>query len=873
MAEEDDHYGFLSNRERGAVTSISVELLGTPDNPGYNDYYDEEGEYDLQPKIACELVIRRADGPIIRECGYYQGNTLYNPKTGKTIASDPKGCVIISGAGVGRQGEKQVDSGSYAYSGPIVGGTMTGKKCTVVRITPAFQALEGCLGFKYTGEVENGLPHGYGELNDKEYEGYFNNGNAKKLVCRRDSNRGDFPYALLLEKSFAITTVLSEEPARDKYERFQLDVLNLDRAKPLFSTVKVINSKCCFSTSGAKVLPPEMIIEALYFCPIYGKGGTDVVGCIAVNCQALNMALSTNPADLDDLVEIGNGNGNDYLPAVALGRDSNNPDGFKMSPIRLIFNGPNSSLYVSDAQSAPFAQTKHYLLETIGRDFAVRSGRAQDNIFFGGRPEEHETLMLTLVESIGELKRVRFAAELIISPSMKVTSFLESIAIDQNVLLTTTEDYISTVVSLRNSLSPNAHAIAVILDIKKMRKIVTESSSEWRRLDSTDEVFFYIFDSSAVIGNGAFSEEYKNVLEGIERNSRRINVNIQETGSCWLYAVAAVLTAIKNPQLVARLASGEIELQKLSHVIDLSSFTDSQLSKFLNIFVVETLLTLQRIGNTYGVGLIQGRLLLGQVVNDWFAALVRKHFSDDNLLDLFELRIRLLLDCALAGYQESFGSYEQNVISESKIALQKYMSSTTGLMGGLLEKGGSLISPDETLGRDIEFVKFLEKFKRFDDRLLLAIDEIKSSPCRAHRGYGETTRDIKFPENQKSSLSPSFSSSSGRDSRIRDGSRRMFKGQSLEKYPAERDLVDEDSVDKDCILIISDEEKEFSLSENTKKKRPRSTNGINSDFVSRKNKRPRLDSVEEKVNKAEMDRLEDATDGFSESFGPSQRQK
>ncbi|MDR3078613.1 MAG: MORN repeat-containing protein [Rickettsiales bacterium] len=846
---KNDYYGFLRNEGAKAVISISVELLGTPDRPGYDDSYDEkEGEKDdLQPKIACEVVIRRVDGFTTREGGCYMGKIEVDEETGTFVADDPEGHVIIAASGIACRTNGQMINGGYSYTGPIVRGTMTGSEASIIRVTPKGEVDDDCCAEPvYEGEVENGLPHGYGKLNDK-YEGYFENGNRIRLLQQQDQDGEGFPCVLLFfPRNLVAMVTLSKVPVCGEYERFQLDDVDLNKAKPLFSELR---ARGCSSISRTGVPFVETIPETSYF--IYGKDGVNVVGRLAVNYHLLNMVLAGNLENLENLDNfVAIWNRNDYLLGAAFGRDPNNPDGFKMPPFRLIFDRPNSSTDVLDAQLGLFEQVRRKLLETMRRDFAIRSGRTEDKHFSGGCTEEYGALVLTLAENVKELKRVRFTTGLIIISPRNVTSFLESMAIDRDTLLVIEEDYVATAASIGSNLFTSGHAIALILDLKKIRKIMTEPSSGWETLNSTDEVLFYIFDSSAIIGNGTFSKEYENILEGIKRNSRRININIQKTGSCWLYAVAAVLTAIKNPQLVARLVSGEIELQKLSHVARPSLTVNLQSSKFLNIFVTETLLTLQRIGNTYDVGLTQGRLLLGRVVDDSFVTLVINHFNGGNLLNLLEMRKNMML---FAENKKFSKSPIGDVTNEHGRILQKDMSSATSLVDKLLAKeliDEPLVDPNNALRRDVEFVDSLEKFKRLDGRLVSMGGEVKVSHPRARRVCGKPSRNTKLLGNQKSGLSLSSPSSSSSGSRIQDG----FEQNTSRGQLPEENLTDEDSNKEDYIPTasnrdeVSDKEEEFNLLDNIKRKHPRLASGTGSSFSSiEKNKRLRLDqeTVEE----------------------------
>jgi hypothetical protein len=135
-------------------------------------------------------------------------------------------------------------------------------------------------------------------------------------------------------------------------------------------------------------------------------------------------------------------------------------------------------------------------------------------------------------------------------------NFLESIGIGD--IKEIKKDYIS----MKISAKPQEHAVSVILDIKKMKELMKKTG---RNLDEAiaGEKVIYCYDSSRVLGCPVIEnspEAYYYNMGALTKNCDFVNLRQQELSSCWFQAVASTLTAMKHPEIVKKIADGEIEL-------------------------------------------------------------------------------------------------------------------------------------------------------------------------------------------------------------------------------------------------------------------------------------------------------------------------
>jgi hypothetical protein len=666
-----DVYGFFGGGEN-PVRSVEVKLvepelikylLGVraagPRNP----------DYSLLRSIPCELLITREDGLAAVKSGQYEGEVVtVDLGAGIYVANDPKGRIKVSD-----------ENGLFLYIGDVKNGEMSG----FAKITRKIPKSPGGgddedEGYEQTvtfeGEVSHGLPHGYGKQTDRDHdfirEGHFFFGWARETVFWREGPA--IPPKLISydgERNLVTRIILSENLNRNSKGRIAfLEDGNMEGIGLLIKEQRLYQ----YGTSGK-------CIRNLSSYYLYGEDETTLVRIIEVNYAGIDLALRGNSIkNLESLLTMG------FI------RDISETKGIKVAKPLVTFE-----------------DYRECLTKSVAQNLNVRFGNGDPSGVNSTQHELNQLMLLSNMASVDELRRIRFAPEGFSYRTLKrVTSLLESIRINQHSLLTITENYISLFLGL------NGHAASAILDLEEMRKIVGQSG--WNALDETDTTLFYIYDSSTLFGARCYDGKYEKVLGVAKEKGLRINMNVQGLDSCWLHAVAAQVTAMKNPHLVANLKSG-IKLHSLSKDGRLPGPSGGMggqpenLGDILNGFVAETLLTLQRIADAAGVNLPGRRLLVGHVVRDSFFLAIKVYFDNEILAKFLEYRIRIVFGV----FEEKFrGLFSQ---SYRKILTERHSEQFKREVEKKDKNLKQLYFLEEEAKNDRELVNFLEKIRILEE--------------------------------------------------------------------------------------------------------------------------------------------------------------
>ncbi|MDR3078728.1 MAG: hypothetical protein LBU15_01680 [Rickettsiales bacterium] len=637
--ESYDSFGFIDNVGEAAVSSITLELVA-------GDVPKERRElwWNNGSTSCCDIVITRRDGSVRRERGVYWGMAVEDEKTNGLVASDPNGYVDFDDPSIG----------GYSYNGKIERGNMSGR-ATITRKMYATGSRPGdrCLSRKktFSGDVQDGLCHGYGVLTSNEgnnlittEEGEFFGGNRLRVLLERSENfeetkestRGLWSVDVYDKTGMCVSTViLPEKPVRSGKQIPSLRSGNLADLRPLVSTEwkygadyspDLFQDPKNFDPKNSDPRNPERISCYLYD----GDERKTLQRIIEIDCNAFNEAFSKN-------LEY-------HLPSTG--------------EMEFLVDRP-----VADgiAKLKCFRDYQAQLVKFLQQYFNARLSGGTRTFLNGGNREATVALVFACVEDMGELRRFRFSSKMV-NQFISVTCFLESMGIEGGTALNALgEDYITTTLSLKT------HSTALILDLKKMKEIV--KTFGWHWLNSTNDILFYLYDSSGIFGSQHHDGKYKNILGGIRKNTRRINrENIQNGGSCWFHGAAAVVAAIKNPHLVDWLRSGKIELYGLSNDVsgeeEIKGITSpGEVGEDLNIFLAETMLTLQRIGDMVGYRFFLTQFLARYVVNDDFVAQMLKYFDNGRIGKLLEQKIEMGLALFESGDKKFPESERQSIIN------------------------------------------------------------------------------------------------------------------------------------------------------------------------------------------------------------------
>ncbi|MDR3079094.1 MAG: hypothetical protein LBU15_03570, partial [Rickettsiales bacterium] len=671
---KDDVYGLFGDGEN-PVRSIEVRLVD-PDpglikssrrvramGPRHPDYY-------FFRSIPCELLITREDNLAAVKSGQYEGevvtlDSLY-------VANDPEGCIRVGDG-----------DGLFLYEGDVANGEMSGFAKITRKIPKSLgdgdDEHENCgRTVIFEGEVSHGLLHGYGkriisDLSDCYVrEGYFAKGAAVNTLLQKPGST--YPPELTScdkEKGLMIRRVLSGDPARNWNHQIVFSAEgNVEGVRPLSEWRR----QCQKDTTG------EKLIKSLVIYYLYGDDETTLERAIEINYVGIVLALDGNGLEnLEDLLTMG------FL------RDISEDKGIEGARPLVTFEA-----------------YRECLTKVVAQNFKIRFESGDATGVNSGQYELYLVMLLANMESIDELRRIRFSSEYFNPKDLKnVTSFLESIIMDEQSVLATTENYVSVYVS------PGGHAAAVILDLEEMRKIVRDAG--WNALNGTDTTLFYIYDSGAIFGSRYYGGKYEKVLDVIMKKGLRINMNVQELGSCWFYALAAQVTAMKNPHLVANLKSGGIKLHSLSKDGGLPEPSEGMggqpedLGDILNGFVAETLLTLHRIADAAGVNLPRRRLLVGHVVDHVFLQTIKVYFDNEVLAEFLGYRIRIVFGVFEAKFHR-FSQCYRKILTEKHFEKFKIEAE---------KKDEDLKQSDisnEEAKNDRKLVNFLEKFRILEER-------------------------------------------------------------------------------------------------------------------------------------------------------------
>ena len=185
-----------------------------------------------------------------------------------------------------------------------------------------------------------------------------------------------------------------------------------------------------------------------------------------------------------------------------------------------------------------------------------------ENRMKGGRTGLQNLLILSGLESLESLERIRFgieqnnpgwptniykdAEELLKSYGLTISnpskdSNLVSIFDDNLKGL----DYITT----NAATTTKDHAVNITIDLNKIREPLKKGETR----DNID--FIYSYDSSRAIGD----INYEGDLSNLTNNCKFYNHNQQKLGSCWYNTSCSTLTAAENPDIINRIRNEEIE--------------------------------------------------------------------------------------------------------------------------------------------------------------------------------------------------------------------------------------------------------------------------------------------------------------------------
>jgi hypothetical protein len=220
----------------------------------------------------------------------------------------------------------------------------------------------------------------------------------------------------------------------------------------------------------------------------------------------------------------------------------------------------------------PPKEIAEFLMAGAKRVAGTRAAQGIDG-FDGSYSLESQAMILSMAKK-EHLKNIRFYTKKTSYASM--TSFLKSIGVDEENLGKSKEDYIA----IHAATDKGNHAVCFLVNLKKIRKV------SWDKLDVSGETLIHCFDSSRV---GTFSN--------LSRNIGFLNCNQQEKGSCWFQALAAVLVALENPEVVGRVLNGEIPTHGPSERVHLGA------DDVPNEFTLKQVLKLQEVVDTLAVKL------------------------------------------------------------------------------------------------------------------------------------------------------------------------------------------------------------------------------------------------------------------------------
>ncbi|MDR2077449.1 MAG: hypothetical protein LBP39_00610 [Rickettsiales bacterium] len=210
-----------------------------------------------------------------------------------------------------------------------------------------------------------------------------------------------------------------------------------------------------------------------------------------------------------------------------------------------------------------------------------KMSRGIEEGFDGGHGSLGDLLLLSSIDTVEQLRKTRFhiyytkgGPHSFREDCKSLKDFLKTVGIDNT--NNVKEDYISLradVVSLvdENAIptmhasvpkKPQVHAVSVILDIKKMKELMVESGKNDLDEAIANEKVIHCYDSSRVLDvTMAEGTYYDYSMGALAKNCDFINLCQHNIiyHSTWFHAVAATLTALKYPELVQKIRSGEIK--------------------------------------------------------------------------------------------------------------------------------------------------------------------------------------------------------------------------------------------------------------------------------------------------------------------------
>jgi hypothetical protein len=173
-------------------------------------------------------------------------------------------------------------------------------------------------------------------------------------------------------------------------------------------------------------------------------------------------------------------------------------------------------------------------------------------------------------------------------------NLLESVGIDDTDSIK--EEYLS----MNVTTIPTRHAISVILDIKKMKDLMKETSKKDLDEAVASEKVIHCFDSSRILGYTVKVNDslVRYNMGALHKNCDFVNVVQQELGSCWFHAVASTLTAMKHPELVEKIRNGEIKPYNVEH-------RALENNDKINDFQLRQMNTIRKMSEKFNIGFTQ----------------------------------------------------------------------------------------------------------------------------------------------------------------------------------------------------------------------------------------------------------------------------
>ncbi|MDR3078863.1 MAG: hypothetical protein LBU15_02385 [Rickettsiales bacterium] len=538
-------------------------------------------------------------------------------------------------------------------------------------------------GSSYEGECFNGLRHGYGKITHKggsTEEGEFSNGVALKTFHKFKGNNICYYQVYNSEGKLILRQLLSKAPVQVEDEERREKRFKMDAEREL-----LLEETYDYSYPRTKSSVKH------YF---YKKDGS-LEKTVTIDLNLFNKLLSSGKAtNLGDLM---------VEEAIVI-QDGENKVLLGVPPHEIIKSFRHNAEKIAALREAPEGA----------------SG------FNDGSPLEAQNMLLSLIGE-KDLKNLRFCTEQTSHTSM--TSFLESIGMDEKNLAKSEESYIV----MWAKTDANDHAVCFLVNLKSIREVVSKTG--WYSLNESTRIFIHFFDSSRVVGSG----DYGGSFGSIGKNCGPLNRSQQKEGSCWLQAVAAVLAALENPEVVERVLNREIPTYGLGECTSLGA--DDTPDKF----TLKQIAKLQQIADDLAIKFKGKEPLAESVILDCFRKRMAELADSEKLLleldrrieeafDIFEKKLREMGNGAAELESERYRNYRRDVTGKITGKYKEELSRAASEKDrGETSKG----SGDRKIGEKTKklpgFIKNLKKFvaaseemdrqkDNLEDRLELALE-------------------------------------------------------------------------------------------------------------------------------------------------------